>query len=328
MGERINITTPVGRLVGGSLYEPETTDYDGKPLVGKDKVTPRQNFSFGVAIPKTPGQHWANEPWGAPIWALAHRAFPNGETQHPAFAWKITDGDSQIPNKRNRKPCEREGFPGHWVMWFSGGFAPKIYNADGSQQILEKDAIKPGYYVQVFGNVTDNKPSQSPGIYINHVYVALSAYGPEISIGPDVSAAGFGQNVALPPGASATPPAGSFAPAAPAVPGAPAAPAGYPVPPAAPAGYPAPPAAYAPPPAAPVAGAPAGYPVPPVAPVVVPPNPAILNVPAVPAVPVAPAAPVAPVRQLTAAANGATYEQLIASGWNDAMLIANGLMLP
>jgi hypothetical protein len=31
---------------------------------------------------------------------------------------------------------------------------------------------------------------------------------------------------------------------------------------------------------------------------------------------------------MTAAANGATYEQLIAAGWNDALLIQNGLMLP
>jgi hypothetical protein len=312
MAERLSFTTPVGRLVGGSLYDPETTDYDGKPLVDKSGA-PRQNFNFGVALPKT-AQHWANEPWGGQIWQLAHAAFPNGETQRHDFAWKITDGDSQIPNKRGRKPCEREGYPGHWVIWFSGGFAPKVYNADGSQQIVEPNAVKPGYYVQVFGNVTDNKPSQSPGLYINHTYVALVGYGPEIQVGPDVSAAGFGQNVVLPPGASAVPVAGAFNPApAPAVPSQPA----------------MPPTTFTPPPAAP-ASAPAPLP-----PVAVAPMPSILAVPgqpvapAVPAAPVAPPAPpAAPARTMTAKAMGATYEQLIANGWTDATLIQNGLMLP
>ena len=30
---RLNLTTPVGRMVMGSLYTPETTDMLGKPLV-------------------------------------------------------------------------------------------------------------------------------------------------------------------------------------------------------------------------------------------------------------------------------------------------------
>lgn len=311
MAERLDITTPVGRLVGGSLYTPETTDYEGRPLLNKDG-TPRNNFSFGIAIPKTPGvQHWAHEAWGAPIYALAAAAFPNGETQRHDFAWKIQDGDSQIPNKRGRKPCEREGYPGHWVMWFSSGIAPRIYNADGSQLITEQGAVKTGYYVQVFGNVTDNKPSQSPGLYINHTFVALAGYGPEIQTGPDVSAAGFGKGVQLPPGAMTTPPPATFTPAAP----APAAPA----------------PAYVPPTSTPAAPAPI---------VAVAPNPGILNVPGTPAPvatpaapapayvpPVAPVVPAAPVRQLTALAQGATYEQLIAAGWTDETLRTNGLML-
>lgn len=296
MAEAKTITTPVGRLVGGSLYEPNTTDYDGKPLVvktGPNAGQPRQDFSFGVALPKSPGvTHWSQEAWGAPIWAEGHAAFPNGEAQRPDFAWKITDGDSAIPNKRGKKPCDREGYPGHWVIYFGGGYAPRVYNADGSQQIMEPGAVKLGYYVQVFGSFSDNKPSASPGMYINHSMVALAAYGPEIVVGPDVSAAGFGQGVALPPGASATPPAGNFNPASP-----PPLPAGMPPAP------PAPPVANTAPPAPPVAVAP---------------NPGILTPP-----------PVGDARnaKLTAAAQGARYEDLIAAGWTDALLIQNGLML-
>jgi len=300
--KRINITTPVGRLVGGSLYDPETKDFEGKPLTMKDKVTPRVDFQFGVAIPKTPGvQHWASEAWGAPIWALGHQAFPN-EAQRPDFAWKIQDGDSTIPNKRGRKNADREGYPGHWVLWFSGGYAPQVWNADGSQQILERDAVKPGYYVQVFGNISPNTGA-SAGLYINHSMVALTAYGPEIRVGPDVTAAGFGQGVALPPGASATPPAANFNPAPP--------PVGNVAPPPV-AGYAPPPVNSLPPPVSvpPPVSAP-----PPV--VAVAPNPAILT------------PPVADPRnaKLTGTGGG-TYEQLITGGWTDALLIAHGHMLP
>jgi len=50
--------------------------------------------------------------------------------------------------------------------------------------------------------------------------------------------------------------------------------------------------------------------------------------PAPNAAPVPPQAPAAPVHQMTAAANGATYEQMIAAGWTDESLIQNGMMLP
>lgn len=65
------------------------------------------------------------------------------------------------------------------------------------------------------------------------------------------------------------------------------------------------------------------------------PIPALPGAP-IPTIPVIPnvafagivAPPAAPVRQLTALAQGATYEQLIANGWTDALLVAQGLMLP
>jgi len=41
-----------------------------------------------------------------------------------------------------------------------------------------------------------------------------------------------------------------------------------------------------------------------------------------------PPPPAAPVRTMTALAQGATYEQLIANGWTDALLVSQGLMLP
>ena len=341
MAQKVNITSPVGRIVMGSLYEPSTTDAEGKPLVvktGPNAGQPRVNYFFALAIPKGAEPHWAHTPWGQQIWNVGNQAFPNA-AQSPAFAWKIEDGDSQIPNKKGRKPCENEGWRGHWILKFSGGFAPKVYQQEGAGyvQVMQKDFCKPGYFVEVAFSVDGNGSQSQPGVYINHSMVCFRAYGPEISFGPDVASAGFGQS-ALPAGASMTPPAGAIpmpqapaaAPAAYAPPALPGAPVGY-APPPVPVGIPqipgvapAPlaPAGFAPTPSVPAPGAPA--------PIPVTPNPGFVQVPppaAAPAPMAPPPAPAAPVRQMTAAAQGIPYESYIQQGWTDAMLVQNGLML-
>jgi hypothetical protein len=285
----IIITTPVGRLVQGSLYKGNDTDANGSPLVvktGPNVGQARTEFYFAVAIPKGQEQHWNQTEWGRQIWDEAAKSWPNGEYERPDFSWKIVDGDSQVPNKKNVKPCDVQGFAGHWVMKFSSGFAPQIFNADGSQQLVEEGAVKLGYYVQVNGSANSNGNAQNPGMYLNHSMVAFSAYGDEIRVGPDAASVGFGGQP-LPAGASSAPTGGgSFNPAAPT------------------------PAAAAPA-AAPVA-APAAAPV--VAPVTPPPNPAILN------------APGGAEPQLTAKAAGHTYQQLLEAGWTDDTLRQHGYL--
>ena len=268
MSESVQLLTPVGRLVRGSLYKAQTTDAEGNPLIvktGANKGQPRVDYYFALAVPKGSETHWNQTAWGRLIWDVGQRAFPNGQAQRPDFAWKVTDGDSTVPNKRGKKPADGEGYKGHWVLGFSSGYAPKVFNRDGSQAITEVDAVKPGYFVQVAGTVGGNDSLTQPGIYLNHSMVAFAAYGPEIVYGPDAASVGFGA-APLPPGASATPSAGLTAP----------------------------PVAPTPPP-------------PP------PPHPAILNV---------------PVRQMLPAANGATYEQMIAAGWTDQTLVQHGMMAP
>jgi hypothetical protein len=39
-------------------------------------------------------------------------------------------------------------------------------------------------------------------------------------------------------------------------------------------------------------------------------------------------APAVPVRRMTPAAGATTYEQYIAAGWTDALLVQHGMMLP
>jgi len=275
----------------GSLYKPQTTDADGKPLVvksGPNAGQPKVTYFFALAVPKNPGEtHWSQTPWGQLIYKAGAEAFPQAHVA-PSFAWKVVDGDSTVPNKKGIAPISREGYKGNWVISFSSGFAPKIYNADGTQAIIEEDAVKLGYFVQVNGDVDGNGSGQNPGVFINHSMVALSAYGPEIVVGPDASSVGFG-NAPLPAGASLTPPA-SFTP---------------PAQPAAVAQQAFPPVGVAAVQAAPVQ-----------------PNPAFLQVP--PPVPTAP--PAAPVRVMLPAAQGATYEAMIAAGWTDALLIQHGMM--
>lgn len=368
--QKLDLTTSVGRLVGGSIYEPKTTDGDGNPLLiktGANKGQPRVSYDFAVAIPKIAGQtHWSQHPMFAPVWTFGHAAYPQGQAQIASFAWKVIDGDSTVPNTKLKRPCDNEGYPGHWVVWFSSGTPPTVWNSDGSAQILEVGAVKNGFYIQVQGNVAPNNSEQSPGLYWNHFRIALAAYGPEISYGPSVGEAGFGQGVQLPPGASAAPVAAAFNPAAPPPPPVPGAPIAPPTPLAPPPPLPVPVAAPVPTLGQPTAlgqtvdlaamraggqwteallvqhgyvtAAPAPLPVPaplppagsappppgPALTVPVVPNPAILAIPGAP-VPPPPPAPVA--RQMTAKANGATYEQMRDGGWDDAALVQHGMML-
>jgi hypothetical protein len=191
-------------MVGGSMYKarPRIDDRTKQPVL-KDGQ-PVVSYSFGVAIPKT-APMWQQEVWGAQIKATGDAAYPGGMSNTPTFAWKVIDGDSAIPNKRNHKPCEQEGYKGHWVLWFSQGWAVKLVNANGTQELTEPDAVVPGYYIQVFGAVKGNAPSPTPGVYLNPIAVALAGYGQRITVSDvDTTAVGFGTG-AVPAGMSQVP---------------------------------------------------------------------------------------------------------------------------
>ena len=288
MSNREELLTPVGRLVQGSLYEPQTTDAENKPLTvrtGPNAGQPRVEYYFALAIPKGHERLWSETEWGAKIWAVGHAGFPNGQADSPHFAWKIQDGDSNIPNKAGRKNCDREGYPGHWVLNFSSGFAPSIHNENGTQQILEENAVNLGDWIQVYGSIVDNGSTQQPGIFLNHSMVAFVYYGKRIILGADPKSIGFGRTgQPMPAGASKTPLTQGFNPAA-AVPAQP----------------------YTPPTSSQSASVP-------------PPHTAILT----PPLPVG--APAATAKVMLPPASGASYEQMIAAGWNDAQLIQHGMM--
>lgn len=306
----ISVLFPTGRIVQGNLYKAQDKDADGKPMTvksGPNQGKPTVQYYFGVAIKKTQA-HWANETftdslgtvhnWGRALWDLGHASWPAGQAKAPTFAWKITDGDSVIPNRKGKKPAEREGFPGHWVVHFSSQFAPKIYNSNGSQILAEADYVKPGYFVMVAATVDTNRSDMNPGMYINHSMIAFQGFGPEIIFGPDAAAA-FAGAAPAPAGMSAAPVGGLPASA---VPGAPV---GAPPPPAPPVGVPA---------AAPTVAA---VPAPSPQPMAVAPAPAMIVPPAAPPAPVVPTGPVVKLA-------GVSWASMVQAGWNETTARAAG----
>lgn len=285
----VSILFPVGRIVQGSLYKGNTHDMDGRPLVyknGADAGKPRLEFFFAVAIAKGAEQHWNQTVWGAEVWKVGATAFPAVHQRYD-FAWKITDGDSSMPNKKGVVPSSREGFPGHWVISFKSSYAPQIWANNGKGWVAYDvaDAVKAGYFVQIKGAIDSNGSEAQPGVYINPNAVAFNNVGPVIVTGENPDDIGFAPQQCATPVAivnpmTVTPPA----------------------------------ATYTPPPAAPAT-------------VAVVPNPAILNagLPPPPAAPAAPLA--APVRVMLPAANGITYDVYRAAGWNDAQLVQSGYMV-
>lgn len=134
----LTITTPVGRLVSGSLTIPQTHDYEGNLKVvksGANAGQARPTFDFCVAFPKTPGvTDWKQDPALGLVdgqqaaWLQAISAFGAAQDQlhvRHDFSWKIHDGDSTIPNRKQNRNCDKEGWPGHWVVAFSNSGVPK-----------------------------------------------------------------------------------------------------------------------------------------------------------------------------------------------------------
>jgi len=199
-----------GRLVGGHPMTSQVRkdDKTGAVLYQQDGTTPRTSTFIAVAVPKTPGVPWQNEPWGQVIVKEAQDVWNLGEWQHPTFAWKVTDGDSTIPKKPfggkpGRIPAQCEGYPGHWIIGCSTELGIKCYHVgkyDPTQQIQNKDEIKCGDYCRVLISVKANKPSQSPGVYINPTLFELSRAGQRIVTGdgPDAATAFGGSAPVLP----------------------------------------------------------------------------------------------------------------------------------
>jgi hypothetical protein len=202
----IQVLFPTGRLITGSLYNPNTTNMVGEPLMyksGKKKDQPRVDYFIGIAIKKTPGvTHWSQEvsgnarvgAWGKKIWDAAHLFWGDIAGKKDNFAWKIIDGDSTSYDNGNppKRPCDKPNYKGHWIINMSRDLPPVITNKDGSKFLLEPDAIRRGYFVQIVATIKSNETPDKMGIFITHDAVSLQFFGEEILSGIDPASVGFG----------------------------------------------------------------------------------------------------------------------------------------
>ena len=201
----IELTTPVGRIVGGHpmVNHVVKDDVTKQPKMQQDGITPQVQFYIGLAIEKGAETDWKQTSWGQQIVAEGAAAYPAGEFNAPTFAWKITDGDSAVPNKKGNIPNKREGYPGHWIINASNGFPIKCFHRGKFQPhevIQGKEAIKAGDYGRLAISVKGNNPSPSPGVYVNPSMFELYQAGVEIitetSVDPN---AAFGADAGVMP---------------------------------------------------------------------------------------------------------------------------------
>ena len=196
-----------GRLVQGNVFEPQTKNREGGPLIDR-QGNPKIQYFVGVAVEKTDAAMM--ETW-ARIQQIGHNSWPGGESRQDDFAWKVIDGDDP-------KHVGKTGFPGCLIFRFSSGFPVKAYTQGAASQIVDPNQIKRGYYIRVAFTVKSNQSTSKPGVFLNISLVELVGYGEEISGGPDASVVFNGAGAApLPAGASTSPVAGGppLAPAPP-----------------------------------------------------------------------------------------------------------------
>lgn len=281
----MDIKTPVGRIVQGSVAQQHQKDMDtNQPMFNTDG-SPVMGTFLALAFPKVLPNGQPNiefDNFHAQLKQVAAGAWPalfpqgaNGPCINPRFSWKVQDGDGVDQN--GRSVADKPGFKGHWIVKFYTSFPLRCFHegkfAPHEEIQKPEDIIKRGYWVRLFGEAKSNNATgtQVPGISLYPKLLSFVERGEEISSGPDAATA-FGD-----------------------------APIGW-RPPATSSPIPSPSAALPPPPALAV-------PVPPA--------------PVAPPVPPAPPAPQYAVNPALAA-QGVTVEGLLAQGWTHEAAIAAG----
>lgn len=197
-----------GRLVRGHPMKAfAKLDRAGQPKLNKNGLPQMETF-VAVAVPKNGTTDWKQTPFGQELYAAAQAAWPRGEHNAPAFAWKVVDGDSTVPDKKGTPPSAREGYPGHWVVGAATQVGINCYHLGKykpHEQIQQEAAIKCGDYCALALSFGGNASTESPGMYINPVHFVLTRPGEAIiseSSGPsaeDVFAHLGGAVAAIPP---------------------------------------------------------------------------------------------------------------------------------
>ena len=164
------ITTPKGRIVGGSVFKGSSRDFYNNERPLRDGA-PDVRWHFALAIPKTdPG-------WHAVLGLLnrvAHEGFPGivdangnlGAHLNGKFAWKYEDGDAPKYDDKGVQLPIRSGYPGSWILKINNLEMVPCFDAAGNH--IAPDTVKLGFYAQLQiyvkanGLQTDNR-----GIYVS-----------------------------------------------------------------------------------------------------------------------------------------------------------------
>lgn len=176
---RINLVSPPGRIVSGSVSRPNLTDMYGA-------LRDRPQYFIALAVPKnnpqipqlfqTIYQHALSE------FSRHHdvlRRINLGLQKNTGFAWKIEDGD--LPSVKTGKL--REGWQGCWVFKLSTTIAPQA--VDTRNNLIDPTVIETGYYADVAFSVAGNDHADhTAGLYMNPNFVRFLGYGERIAAGP------------------------------------------------------------------------------------------------------------------------------------------------
>lgn len=195
----------LGRLVQGDPHKalPRTDRATKKPKLDAEGKQITQ-FFCAIAVAKNPANRFLVQ--GVPDYesqkaildADARAAWPQffgqrpqglqfpitlpHDCTNPKFANKIIDGDGF--DEKGQPYSANEGWAGHWVIKCANGFAPKVSewtNQGWVETIHTGRTIKCGDYISIGGDCVSNKSADSPGMYMNFDNVSFEQEGPFIA---------------------------------------------------------------------------------------------------------------------------------------------------
>ena len=163
--------TPVGRIVYNRVWDRATTDAEGVLLKNRDG-SPRSEQVMLHAIEKT---HPNIDAFFQMIQAVAKNMWSDDDIKEPDFAWKRYDGDDV-------KYENKEGYPGHWIFKYTNGLPEnaRVYSQDMNDIITDPRACKCGDYVACVIQVSSNKSTRNPGVFLNLKSIRFMYPGKEI----------------------------------------------------------------------------------------------------------------------------------------------------
>ena len=196
MTQNNTFATPVGRIVYNRIWDRSTIDAEGGPLTNRDG-SPRSEQVLLHAIEKN---HPNVNAFFQLIQTAAKSVWPGEETKKQDFAWKMYDGDDP-------KYAGKEGYPGHWVFKYTNGLPEnaRVYSHDMNDIITDPRACKCGDYVACVIQVSSNKSTRNPGVFLNLKSVRFMYPGTEIVSVDYRAIMSSSDDTYVPAGATATP---------------------------------------------------------------------------------------------------------------------------